>query len=552
MSRKSFANTAIISTVGLIITRLLSIIYLPAFSAMVNGTGGDEIFGTAYTTFQPFFELSIAGLPFAVARLIALYNAREDYYTSDRMLRYSQRLMLSLGVIFFLLYVVITPFYAQLRVEKGEYLQPLIMGMYAIAPALIFLPFMSGMRGYLQGFHTIVGVSLSQITEQFARIVVLLSFIYVALYFWQWSPLFAAAFGLLSVILATLVSLVTLLPFYVKLRREHKRLIKRQEKREEYKTSFLLRQLMVTAIPFVFTNFATTLYSQITLNFFQSARIISAKIGNYYTPEIIDIAGREFTIINQWSDKMVSIPLTFSMALSVAIISFITSAYEKKDMQLVRKYTIQSYRMVILSTLASVIGLSMLSVTVINLFYGYDLKLSNILSLDGFRGVFFAFEVITISILQGLGKRKRAIIYSYLGPVVKLICLLPLVYFLGAYGEVLSTIIGLLFVVGFTSFDIFSIAQVNFRKIISTLCKTSVASIPMIIIIGICNIFLQKFYMSFYLSRQFSIIYLAIIVPISMSSFVFVGNKIGLIADVFGTKMTLRELVTNKIFKKRE
>ena len=80
--RNSFAGAAMISTVGLVITRVISVIYVIPYSAMVMDTDASTVYNWAFAMYLPFYELSLAGLPFAIARLISMYNAKEEYTTS--------------------------------------------------------------------------------------------------------------------------------------------------------------------------------------------------------------------------------------------------------------------------------------------------------------------------------------------------------------------------------------------------------------------------------------------------------------------------------------
>lgn len=548
--RNSFAGAAMISTVGLVITRVISVIYVIPYSAMVMDTDASTVYNWAFAMYLPFYELSLAGLPFAIARLISMYNAKEEYTTSNRVLKYAQRLMLGMGTLLFVLFIAFSGFYTYFKTSIGttpELYTALQRAIYMLSPALILIPFMSGMRGYLQGFQSVIGVAISQVAEQVVRVGVLLGTLYVGIYVLGYAHGDVMGYAMLSIPLAGLAAMLVMIPYYRRARREHFFEMEKYNEKSKYETKYLVKQIAFTAIPFVLSSLATTLYGQITNYSFEAIQIWSGVPAK--TAEL------QFQIINEWSSKLVSIPLTFSMALSFAIISFITAAYESGNRKEMKKYTIKSFRMTSFFTLGSVLAMVALAVPLVTFFYGtwqnnYHIEIANALKLDGFRGVLFAFEVVTIAIMQGLGRKNKAVYYSYMGPLVKLILNIPLVYFLGIYGDILATIIGLLVVVILCTRNIMSITGVKVRFITKTIIKTFIAGVPMVLSIVLLNYVFSTFATSLYQNRGFSIIYLGIAGIIGLIPFLFISDRIGLLREVFGPEVTMKNFMHRIIVRR--
>ncbi|MGL5042602.1 MAG: polysaccharide biosynthesis C-terminal domain-containing protein [Culicoidibacterales bacterium] len=545
--RNSFASAAMISTVGLILTRVISVIYVIPYSKMTMNTDAATVYNWAFYMYLPFYELSLAGLPFAIARLIAMYNAKKEYTTSNRVLKYSQIMMLIMGTTLCLCFIAFSGVYASFKtgLARPDLYAPLQQALLVIAPSLILIPLMSGMRGYLQGFQSVTGVAISQVVEQIVRVSILLVTLYVGIYVWGNAHGYVMSYAMVSIPFAGLAAIFIMIPYYRGVRRLHLTQMKQAAENSRYKTKYLIKQIALTAIPFVLASFATTLYGQITNLTFENVQVwsgVSAK-----TAEL------QLQIIAEWSSKLVAIPLTFSMALSFAIISFITGAFEGNNTKEVRKYTVKSYGMTTFFTLGSVLAMITLAVPLVSFFYGtepYHLEIAQALRLDGFRGVLFAFEVVTIAIMQGLGQKNKAVLYSYAGPVVKLALNIPLVYFLGIYGDILATIIGLLVVVILCTKKIIVITSIKPSELYRTIIKTAMASFPMVIVIIGMNILVPAIFPTIFTSRVLALIYIAGTGLLAIIPFLYISDKIGLLQEIFGKEITMTNFIKKIIIRR--
>ena len=90
MKKNSFIGGTIIATLGIIITKIIGLLYVIPFYAIIGDQGG-ALYGYAYTVYQLFLSLSTAGFPFAISKLTSEYlalgetKAAKDclLYTSD-------------------------------------------------------------------------------------------------------------------------------------------------------------------------------------------------------------------------------------------------------------------------------------------------------------------------------------------------------------------------------------------------------------------------------------------------------------------------------------
>ena len=73
MRKNSFITGTFITTLCILITKILGAIYVIPFYAIVGNTGG-ALYGYAYTVYLFFMSLSSAGIPLATSRLVSEYH----------------------------------------------------------------------------------------------------------------------------------------------------------------------------------------------------------------------------------------------------------------------------------------------------------------------------------------------------------------------------------------------------------------------------------------------------------------------------------------------
>ena len=98
MKKNSFINGALIATLGIVITKILGIIYVIPFYAII-GESNIALYGYAYTIYNLFLALSTVGIPPAMSKLISEYNTLGYYNTKQRAYKLGKTLLVLLGII---------------------------------------------------------------------------------------------------------------------------------------------------------------------------------------------------------------------------------------------------------------------------------------------------------------------------------------------------------------------------------------------------------------------------------------------------------------------
>ena len=79
MKKNSFVEGAMISTIGIIICKIIGLLYVIPFRSLI-GASGAVLYSYAYNIYVTFAALSSTGIPSAMSKTMSEYNSLE-YYT---------------------------------------------------------------------------------------------------------------------------------------------------------------------------------------------------------------------------------------------------------------------------------------------------------------------------------------------------------------------------------------------------------------------------------------------------------------------------------------
>ena len=83
MKKNTFIKGALITTFGVIFTKIIGILYVIPFHSLIGEKGG-ALYGYAYTIYSIFVSLASAGIPLAISKLVSEYQALGYYNIKKR------------------------------------------------------------------------------------------------------------------------------------------------------------------------------------------------------------------------------------------------------------------------------------------------------------------------------------------------------------------------------------------------------------------------------------------------------------------------------------
>ncbi len=200
--RNKLLGGALSLSAAAIIVKIIGVIYKIPLSYMI-GDEGMGYFNSAYTIYGFFYMVLTAGVPKAVAMVVARMDngLRNNLNVLYRKL---VKLFLVLGITVTGAFLLLSgPFSSMIGSKKSFYT------LVAIAPSILFIALASISKGFLNGLSFFKPIAISQVIEAVSKLGLGLLFATVALKL-GWALPFAAAFSVLGITIGSLFSMIYL------------------------------------------------------------------------------------------------------------------------------------------------------------------------------------------------------------------------------------------------------------------------------------------------------------------------------------------------------
>ena len=435
MSSK-FLKGAFILTFGSVLSKVLGLFYVIPFEAMVGSTGG-TLYQYGYIPYTIFLSFATAGMPLAVSKFISKYNALEEYAVGRKLFRSGLLLMLITGFLSFIILYSVAPVYAGF-VSVGKDALPIedvTTVIRAVSFALIIVPFMSMIRGYLQGHEEMEPSAVSMVVEQIVRIAFLLGGVFVVLKLMDGDLVTAISISTFAATVGAAGGLFVLLLAWKKRKPMLDELMLHDRGTVQISLLQIYKEILLSSIPFIFVGIAMPLFQQVDSLTFTRAMV---SIG------LDSIARDALGVLNVFAQKLVLIPMTLATGFSMALVPSVTKAYVSGDNKLFRQQLDQAFQILLFLTIPAVVGMSVLADPVYSAFYSHDPLGTSVLQAYAPTAILFALFSVTASVLQGINQQKFTVLSLLVGFLIKLSLNIPLIRLFETEGSIYATTLGFL------------------------------------------------------------------------------------------------------------
>lgn len=428
MKKSNFLNGAIIATLGIIICKVIGLLYVIPFYAMIGAKGG-ALYSYAYSIYAIFLSLSTSGIPVAMSKLVSEYNALEQYNTKERIYKLGSTIIISFGLISFVVLMIFAPEVALLLkggVAEGSSIESVASVIRVVSTALLVVPILSVTKGYLQGHKVIKTPASANIIEQLVRVCVLLGGTYLILNVFKLDVKFAVQ---VAVFAATVGAIAAYGYLVFNIKKSKNTLNKNEKITEEEKqitTKELLKKIVIYAVPFVLIDLINSTY--VIVN---SSTVINTLTKLGYSGHDAEIV---LSSISTWATKLDMIVISVAIGFVTSLIPHITSNYVKNDMDGVSKKINQSIEMLLLIVLPMSIGLSFLANPIWTIFYGYNALSISVFKLFAFQALTYSLHWLLINVLQALNKSNVTLLILFGGVFAKIVLNTTVMKILPNYG----------------------------------------------------------------------------------------------------------------------
>ena len=547
MRKNSFVEGTVVAYISILITKILGALYVIPFYEII-GTDGGVLYSYAYNVYNLFLNISISGIPTAVAIIIAEYNTLKKFNDREKTFSLANKLIGIIAVVCFLLMFIFAKYIGLFFVgdlENGTDVNSIILVVRTISFCLLIIPFLSVLRGYLQGNKYLNDPSYSQLIEQIVRIIVVLVGSYVAINLLHYDMPIGVSVALSGTVLGGLAAILFLRFKLSRSRLQLKEGVTSLTEATE-KDKKIIGKIIKYSIPIIIVAVTQNIY-EIT----DQKLIIKGLYMIGYTATKSEYLA---SIVVTWTPKICMIINALAIGLCTSVIPFIVTSFtEKKFDELNRKFN-QAINIILTVSIPLSACLIIFASEVYRIFYGTSHEGKYVLIVMSVTSILFSLQLVINMILQGMKKFKLVYINTITGIVINIILDIPMILFLYKIGippylgSLFATMAGL-----FISELIVAIAlrkefKFKYRNIVSTLFKSILGTLVMAGIL----IILKRFLFTTLVNRWLLIGEVGVICLIGVIVYLVIGHLTGLLDETLGKDFFKKILSKFKRGKKNE
>ena len=434
--KHSFLIGSLTSSAGVFISKLIGLFYIVPFIAMA-GEENMVFYSNAYNYYSVLLQICSAGLPFAIASIVARYIERDDYRTVLLVRRLGMGLLAVLGFFMMVMFGLLSgPLSASILSSQATFddLQRMKTTFLILSLALFLVPFLSSYRGFYQGLRELKLYADSQVIEQFVRVFSLLALSWVCIHLFHWDRIWAIYMG----VCATSIGALAALFYYMRYDRNHIGALLRAARRQQKKPASakrVMKELFAFGLPYLISGFLGNSQALINTQFFIPT---ITKVGMSYKD-----AKLMLSIIQTQCDKITSIPQVLSIGFSTGLVPYMTVSYERKDCAALQKNIRDCLDTVCYIAFPLCYCIFALARPIYYIMYGGGNLMAgeNALMWSALLALVTTITPICTSMMMTLHLRRESIFYLCVGSIVKVASFFPLIRYVGYSGAITSSVL---------------------------------------------------------------------------------------------------------------
>lgn len=345
-----------------------------------------------YTMIIPTFMLIISLTQFSFPISISKISAEAKYKNND-ILKNAYIIGIIINII--LIVFVILSSYLIAKMLHNKALTPAIMSITLIIP---FVMISSVQRGFLHGKEDMFCPSLTNVTEEIVKIVLIITFL----------PLAIAKSNITAVIFIIIFNVVTELTNILMMQKSiNKKYLKKEKAKFNIK---LIKEILSISVP-------TTLVRLISsVGFFLEPIILTnTLLSTGFSANYITL---EYGVINSYIIPLLSIPSFFSISIASALLPNITKLYANKKY---KEFNKKLLKLLFLSIIVGFICITFIMLfpdAILKLIYNVNFGINYIYLIGPFFLILYMQPTLSIA-LQAMGKTNKLFFTSTISMVIK-------------------------------------------------------------------------------------------------------------------------------------
>ena len=529
MSTSKILRGTFILTMGTMLSRALGLLYIIPFYNLVKEDGG-ALYTYAYILYSVALSISTLGLPLAVSKFVAKYNALEEYKVGRKLFSSGLIIMGAMGVISFLGLFLLAPQLAPVIIkdkDSANSIEDVVYVIRMVSFALLLVPIMSMIRGFFQGHESMGPTALSQVVEQIVRIAFLLGGAYVVIRLLNGDIQTAVGMATFAAFVGAVAGLAILVWYWMKRKTYLDALLEKDKGTVNLSLKSMYKELLLYAGPFVFVGLALPLYQMVDMFTFNHAM---AQLG------LTEVSEAAFGMINTYGQKLVIIPVTLATSFALTLIPAITKSYQLGDQAILQKQISKTLQILLFLTVPACVGLSVLGGPAYAAFFEYRELGGYLLSWFAPVAIPLAIFTVTASILQGINKQKHSVYSLMIGLSLKLSLNYVFILWFNAEGSIIATGIGYSASCAYNLWVIKKYAKFDYTFVARRFLLMIIFNLAMIVTVLLTSSLIQGV-IPYSEGRLYAILFLAICAAVGAGVYLYLSYKSTLLYFLLGDRI---------------
>ena len=411
MSKKKGTNFLAQGTIlaaAAMITKVVGLAYrIPLTNIM--GSEGNGYYGVVFQVYSLALMLTSYSLPMAVSKLVSARVSTGQYKNAYRVFQGAMVFALVAGGVVTAIVFFGAGFISTDILKMG-------MSVYALrvlAPCILIVAFLGVLRGFFQGYGTMIPTAVSQVMEQLINAIVSVVGAYLLMQTGRamasgeekemYGAAFAAAGGTLGTVIGALTALLFLLFVFAAYKTRLKKQMRRDRTRRLESRGQVYKVLLFTIAPVILSATVYNISNIVDQTMFSN--IMSAQ----------GMAEREYSsllgMLNGQYDTMTNIPLSVSSALASSFIPSLVATIQTGNRRQIHNKINMVSRFNMLIAIPCAAGFIALAGPLLDLLYfTQDNAIPALmLRIGGISVVFFCLSTVTNAALQGLDEMGKPV-----------------------------------------------------------------------------------------------------------------------------------------------
>ena len=398
---------ASVLVIAAIISKIFGAIFRIPLTNMI-GTEGQAYYSAAYPVYQLFYTIATAGFPVAISKMVSERVALGDYINAHKSYKLALKVSTIIGIVAFVVMYLGAGAIAEFYRNPGAE-----MSMKAVSFALLFTPVLASLRGYYQGRQEMIPTGVTEVIEQFVRVVVGLSLAYA---FYKVSLQNAAAGATFGASAGVIAGLIIMVIIYAKDKPKRKLQMEGSIIREENDRK-RAKELFWYVIPITIGSSIMPIMFNI-----DSAIVIRRLMATGWShTESLKLFG----LMGGYCDPIVSLPSVIIEAICISMMPAVTRAFTLRNQSELNNNIKTGLKTMMIVSCPCMIGLMVLARPILEMLFPKRIDEAHmaVITLQVLSAtiVTFAFMRAFSTCLQGIGKMMLPVGNLFIGAVIKII-----------------------------------------------------------------------------------------------------------------------------------